>query len=226
MYIEKLLKASSFHSEATQAVIDQLGVTEIGLIKHSYLVRKFSRLFVEQSSIFSDPVYMWGIEMGALLHDIGIMGVPKKIINKTEMLTDEEWNFLKDHGIDGKERAELLLRRVTKKRPELTEAITQIGDAILYHHENWDGTEYYGKKGEEIPLYAQIIRLSDSLESALKTRPNHRAYTLDEFIFQITADEQYKNHYNPELVELFVQFIQSNREAIEKSHITISEMGE
>ena len=94
------------------------------------------------------------IEYGAILHDVGMLGVPVEILTKKEKLTNEEWGIIRRHPVMGYN----LLRGIP--------AMNQVGKIILYHHERFDGKGYpAGLKGETIPLDAQIISAAEAFDS-------------------------------------------------------------
>ncbi|NLI93460.1 MAG: diguanylate cyclase, partial [Peptococcaceae bacterium] len=96
----------------------------------------------------------------AMLHDIGKIGVPVEILNKPGGLTPDEWNIMKKHSEIG--------YRITQSSIELA----HISEAILGHHEWWDGNGYpQGLKGEEIPLYSRIVSIVDSYDVMTHDRP-------------------------------------------------------
>ncbi|MGI5920447.1 MAG: CHASE4 domain-containing protein [Syntrophomonadaceae bacterium] len=89
----------------------------------------------------------------AVLHDIGKISIPKEIINKPGSLTPEEWEIVKKHPETG--------YRVARSSPELA----PVGEAILFHHERWDGKGYpMGLKGEQIPLKSRILAVADAYD--------------------------------------------------------------
>lgn len=90
------------------------------------------------------------LSYAALLHDIGKMGIPERILNKPGKLSDEEWELMRQHPKKGVE--------ILQELPSF-EAILPW---IEYHHERVDGHGYYGLKGEEIPLASRIISLADT----------------------------------------------------------------
>jgi len=98
----------------------------------------------------------------ALLHDIGKAFISEKVLGKGGKLTEREWELMKLHPCFGYE----FLKHF---EPEVAEA-------ILHHHENWDGTGYPdGLKGEGIPLFARIIRIADSIDAGCSVRSYKRA---------------------------------------------------
>jgi HD-GYP domain-containing protein (c-di-GMP phosphodiesterase class II) len=103
---------------------------------------------------------------GAMLHDIGKLGVPDQILNKPGPLTDEEWVIMKRHPV----LAYQMLSSIEYLHPAL---------AIPYcHHENWDGTGYpRGLKGPQIPLEARIFALVDVYDALTSDRPYRTAWS-------------------------------------------------
>lgn len=99
------------------------------------------------------------LELSGLLHDIGIIGVPEDILNKTEALTPDEYEEVKKHVQYGIK----ILEDIKQLNPVI--------DIIKYHHENYDGSGYpYKIKGEEIPLLSRILCLADAYVSLISNR--------------------------------------------------------
>ena len=104
------------------------------------------------------------LEFAALLHDIGKIRVPDAIINKPGKLTDEEFELVKRHPVDGQE----MLERVGG-------VLAEVGIIVRHHHERWDGRGYPDRiAGEAIPLAARIICACDAY-SAMTTNRSYRA---------------------------------------------------
>ena len=134
----------------------------------------------------------------ALLHDIGKIGTPDNILFKPDKLTGEEWEVMKKHSEDGYKMAGNI--------PQLY----GIAEAILYHHERWDGTGYpKGLKGEEIPILSRIISIVDAYDVVLTERPYKKAMTEEEAIKELK--ENAGTQFDPELVEKFLK-IKVNKE--------------
>jgi PAS domain S-box-containing protein/putative nucleotidyltransferase with HDIG domain len=103
------------------------------------------------------------VRRGALLHDIGKMGVPDSILLKPAPLTDEEWVIMRKHPV----YAHDMLAPIAYLRPAL--------DIPYYHHEKWDGTGYpHGLTGEQIPLAARIFAVVDVWDAMRSDRPYRR----------------------------------------------------
>ena len=97
---------------------------------------------------------------GALLHDVGKIGVPEEILAKPGPLNDDEWEVMRRHPETG----------VRVIRPLGMASI--VSDIVLHHHERWDGEGYpHGMAGKSIPLAARIFAVSDSLEAMTAPRP-------------------------------------------------------
>jgi len=140
------------------------------------------------------------VRRGALLHDIGKLGVPDQILFKTGPLTEEEWIKMKKHPLFAYE----MLASIDYLRPAL---------AIPYcHHEKWDGTGYpRGLKGEQIPPEARIFALVDVWDALTSDRPYRPAWSQDaalEYIIQ-----QRGKHFDPQVVDVFLGFMQPGNDA-------------
>lgn len=134
------------------------------------------------------------IRRGALLHDIGKLGVPDAILHKTGKLTDEEWVSMRKHP----QFAYDMLQNVEYLRPAL--------EIPFCHHEKWDGTGYpRGLKGEAIPVPARLFAIVDVWDALRSDRPYRPAWTKEQALAYI-RDESGK-HFDPQLVELFFKVI-------------------
>jgi putative nucleotidyltransferase with HDIG domain len=131
------------------------------------------------------------ITRGALLHDIGKIGVPDSILLKPSTLTPEEWDRMKRHTILAFE----MLNPIEFLRPAI--------DVPYCHHEKWDGGGYpRGLKGEDIPLTARIFSIVDVWDALTSDRPYHRAITKEET--QLYIRKQAGSQFDPRLVEAFL----------------------
>jgi HD-GYP domain-containing protein (c-di-GMP phosphodiesterase class II) len=107
------------------------------------------------------------VELGALLHDLGKIAVPKSIVRKPGPLTSGEWHVMRRHTIQGER---MLVR---------DESLAHIGVIVRASHERWDGHGYPdGLAGEAIPLAARIISACDALDAMTSDRPYRRAMSL------------------------------------------------
>ncbi|MGC8855769.1 MAG: GAF domain-containing protein [Anaerolineae bacterium] len=115
------------------------------------------------------------IHRGALLHDIGKIGVPDSILHKEGPLTPEEWEIMRQHP----RLAYDLMNPIVYLRPAV--------DIPYCHHEKWDGTGYpQGLKGEEIPLAARIFAVADVFDALTSDRPYRKAWPVEQALQYIT----------------------------------------
>jgi putative two-component system response regulator len=110
------------------------------------------------------------IRHAAPLHDIGKTAIPDHILLKRDELSLEEWDLMKTHTTIG-------ARMLTGSRSPILQMAEEIA---LYHHENWNGTGYTpGLAGEDIPLVARIVTVSDVFDALTHTRPHKPAWTTE-----------------------------------------------
>jgi len=134
------------------------------------------------------------IRRGALLHDIGKMGIPDVILQKPAALADTEWAIMKTHP----ELAYRLLSHIHYLAPAL--------DIPYCHHEKWDGSGYpRGLQGEEIPLSARIFAVVDVFDALTTDRPYRQAWSKDDALAYIR--EQSGRHFFPQAVDAFLEML-------------------
>ncbi|HLF02126.1 MAG TPA: GAF domain-containing protein, partial [Anaerolineales bacterium] len=132
------------------------------------------------------------LRRGALLHDIGKMGVPDSILHKPGKLSDEEWAVMHKHP----EYAYNLLKPIAFLNSAL--------DIPYCHHEKWDGTGYpRGLRGAEIPLAARIFAVADVSDALSNDRPYRPAWPPDKVRAYVI--EQSGKHFDPQVVEVFLK---------------------
>lgn len=131
------------------------------------------------------------IALGALLHDIGKLKVPKSILNKPSSLNDAEYNLIKKHPEEG------------MKILETSSLSNNICMPIMQHHERMDGTGYpLGLKAEEIHPNAQIVAVADVFDALISDRPYRRGLTLGQALEIIIAGKG--KDFSREVVEAFL----------------------
>ncbi len=132
------------------------------------------------------------IEVASLLHDIGMIGVPEYILNKTEKLDDEEYKLIQKHVSYG--------LNIIGNIKQL-ETVVPI---IKYHHERYDGSGYpYGLKGEEIPIGARIIGLADTFDALTSSRAYRQPISVNEALEVIKSLSGNQLDYN--VVQAFLR---------------------
>jgi len=134
------------------------------------------------------------VRRGALLHDMGKLGIPDSILLKSSQLTDEEWAFMRQHP----QLAYGMLYPIEYLRPAL--------DIPYCHHEKWDGTGYpRGLQGEQIPLVARIFAVVDVWDALTSDRPYRKAWEQEKVFKHIK--EQSGKHFDPLVVNAFLEII-------------------
>ena len=132
------------------------------------------------------------VRRGALLHDIGKMGVPDHILLKPDKLTDEEWVAMRKHPTFAFE----LLSPIAYLHSAL--------DIPYCHHEKWDGSGYpRGLKGKQIPLTARLFAIVDVWDALTSDRPYRKAWTKKKALEYIK--EQSGKHFDPEVLDVFLR---------------------
>ena len=126
---------------------------------HSSSVSRYSEALARALNLPEKDVER--IKLGALLHDIGKIGIPENVLKKPSKLTDEEWEIMKQHPTIGAEKVLMP-----------NESLHDLIPIVKYHHEHWDGSGYPEKlKGEDIPLAARIVSVADAYHALISDRP-------------------------------------------------------
>ena len=129
---------------------------------HSSAVSRYSEALARALNLPDSEVER--IKLGALLHDIGKIGIPEHVLSKPTKLTDDEWEIMKQHPLIGADK-------VLKPNKSLHDLIPM----VKYHHEHIDGSGYpCGLKGDEIPLAARIVAVADAYHALISDRPYRR----------------------------------------------------
>ena len=149
------------------ALANALDVRDSETGGHSDRVLQYMELLLEE--VGADPGSTQMLRRGALLHDIGKIGVPDNILRKPAVLSESEWVTMKKHPEFG--------ARIVAGIPFLED----VARIVRHHHERWDGRGYPdGLAGEDIPLGARIFAVADSFDAMTSDRPYRRAMTIDE----------------------------------------------
>lgn len=190
MYRNKLLQQRSNRN----ALISTLGKT---LQSRSYETNDHAQRLRDMVSRMGNkltlPVNdMDELELLATLHDIGKVAIPDHILKKPGPLSADEWEIMKKHSEIG--------FRIAQSTPEMA----PIAEAILTHHERWDGTGYpLGLKGEEIPLISRIVAIADAYDVMTEGRPYKERISAEEAIAEIRRCSG--TQFDPHLVEIFIE---------------------
>jgi putative nucleotidyltransferase with HDIG domain len=140
----------------------------------------------------TDPTTLQAIDAAAVLHDMGKIGVPERILNKPGKLTPSEYDVIKEHTTIGAK----ILSNVEFPYP--------VVPIVRSHHENWDGTGYPdGLAREAIPIGARILAVVDCFDALTSHRPYRPALSDEEALAIVTARRG--TMYDPRIVDLFLE---------------------
>jgi len=161
---------------------------------HSRKVSTYAEALAKAIGLSPDEVSR--VSTAALLHDIGKIGIPDKVLNKKGKLNGEDWEAIKAHPRLG--------ANIIGNIPHLVSCVS----SILHHHERWDGGGYpEGLKGEEIPIEARILAIADSFEAMTSARPYRPSLSYEEVIKKLRQGAGIK--FDPKLVEVFIGIIEA-----------------
>ncbi len=188
--VEQLFSELEGTYEATlQALVTALDLRDNETHGHSYRVVEYATVVAERMNV-RDPDLTW-VRRGAILHDVGKIGVSDAILRKPGTLTPEEWQEMRRHPEMGYQ----MLKHIPFLKPAL--------GIVLHHQERWDGTGYpHGLAGERIPLGARIFAIVDTFDAMTSDRPYRKALGM-----QAVRDEIQRckgTQFDPRVVEAFM----------------------
>jgi diguanylate cyclase (GGDEF)-like protein len=182
-----------------RAVYDLVEIVESRdryLYGHSRGVNTYAVALAEALGMSPDEVSR--VSTGALLHDVGKVGIADEIWNKKEKLTKEDWDAIKTHPRLG--------ANIVGNYPQLVPCV----NSILHLHERWDGTGYPdGLKGEDIPIEARILAIADTFDAMSSARPYRPAFSRQQVIEELRRCAG--SQFDPNLVELFIGIVEAGR---------------
>lgn len=143
--------------------------------------------------------FIESIEIAATVHDIGKITIPASVVNKDSQLTEEETELVRSHTTSGEK-----ILKTAYPDIENNKFTRMAADVIRWHHENWDGSGYPdGKKGEDIPLAARIIKIVDTYDCLLAERPYRKAIPRQTVLDMM--EKQKGIEYDPYLLDVFMK---------------------
>lgn len=195
MYKSKLLESRSIRNSLIITLQKTLEERNIETLEH---LERTRQLAVNLGRKIGLPDHLLNdLNLLALLHDIGKLGIPDEILLKPDSLTANEWEIMKTHSEKG--------YHIASSIPE----IISIAEAILHHHEHWNGKGYpYGLRGENIPLLSRLISIVDAFDVMTHDRPYHQAITESEALAEIKSCAG--SQFDPGLTKSFIELKTDN----------------
>jgi HD-GYP domain-containing protein (c-di-GMP phosphodiesterase class II) len=143
------------------------------------------------------------LEIAALLHDVGKIGIDDRILRKPTNLTPDEFEIMKTHP----DKGAAILAQI--------EQLRDIIPGMRAHHENFDGSGYpQGLKGEDIPLFGRVITVADTFDAMTTDRPYQKAFTLEFALNRIRTMANVK--YDPKIVDAFGRACEEGKVSLHK----------
>ncbi len=189
---ERTRELESVYVEVLSSLAQVLETRDFSTYGHCKRVSRYARQIADELRMDAGQKHY--LEIAALLHDVGKVGISDRILLKPGSLDSNEWSDLKSHPTKGVE----ILKPLKYLEPALP--------AILHHHEYFDGSGYpEGLKGEAIPLSARIIAVADAWDVMRSDRPYRKALSTD------AAQEELRRfasvQFDPAIVDLFVKLV-------------------
>ncbi len=189
MYRNKLLQHTSNHNVVITSLLKTLLAKSHETEEHT---QRLKDMLVKMGKYMQLPDSdMDELILLAALHDIGKITIPDSILKKTSQLTSSEWDIMKKHSEIG--------YRIAKSSPEMA----SVAEAILYHHESWNGTGYpLGLQGENIPLHARMLAIADAFDVMTQGRPYKDKLSVQESLQELRRCSTHQ--FDPYLVGIFI----------------------
>ena len=190
LYKEKLPSLINSKKRILDALNEALTEKSLETKQHTERVVYYAKKLGNRIGLDSNQ--MKDLIVAAVLHDIGKIGIPDKILSKPGKLTDNEFELMKTHTEKG--------YRVAKSNYE----IVHVANNILSHHERWDGKGYpLGLKGEKIPLLSRIICIVDSYDAMTSERAYKHKMSNEEAINEIKKCSG--TQFDPKIAKIFIE---------------------
>ncbi len=188
-------------SGTVKAIVEALDAKDSYTLGRSRRVAYYAMKITNKLSLKQSEINK--IELAGLLHDIGMIGVAEEILNKTQKLSEEEYEKIKMHV------------QYSVKILEDIKQLCDITEIIKYHHEHYDGNGYpYGLKGEEIPLGSRIIAIADAYDAMVSKRAYRESLSSEDALKVIESCSG--KQFDPYLVEIFKSVIPDAIKEIEE----------
>ncbi len=191
----KLFDQKSHHNAVLSSIMATLFERSYETKEHAERIGSFCTTIGKKLSLHEDDVER--LQLFAMLHDIGKIGISDQILNKPAALNDDELAVMRSHPEIG--------YRIAMASPDLA----PIADLILTHHERWDGTGYPNQiAGEKIPLLSRILAVADAFDAMTEDRVYRKALSRDVAISEIRKNAG--SQFDPQIAAVFLDILERN----------------
>ncbi len=187
-----MAQEEQFFFDAIRALVASIDAKDGYTHRHSERVAAFASRIAQEMEVSEDEIEM--VQLAALLHDVGKIGVPESILNKPGRLTEEEFAHMRRHPLFGLK----ILSHIRSPR------FRGILPAVRSHHERWDGNGYPdGLARDEIPMIGRILAVADFLDALTSDRAYRDGLDFDQVVMMI--EEGAGEHFDPAVAEAAVE---------------------
>lgn len=182
-------------TEIIQALAQAIEIRDRYTSGHCFRVSEMACQIGEQVGLGQEELLY--LKWSGILHDIGKLGIPEAIMNKPGKLTPEEFDVIKQHSVMGLQ----ILSGISHA--------SDIADGVYYHHERMDGSGYpEGIAGEDIPLQARIIAVSDVWDALTSKRSYRDSLSKEEAL--VIMEKGRGNHFDPHILDIFMKIVNTD----------------
>ena len=202
---ERTTQLHKLQNSIISVLADMVENRDKGTGGHIERTSKYIKILINEMKtrgVYTDEVQSWDVDKmisSARMHDLGKISITDTIVNKPGKLTEDEYEIMKSHSMEGERIIDEIIAR-TGEGEFLRNAKLFAGS----HHERWDGKGYpRGLKGENIPLHGRIMAIVDVYDALVSDRPYKKAFTNDEAVEIIMQSSG--THFDPEIARIFYE---------------------
>ena len=179
------------------ALVRAMAARDLSTHEHAQRVQRYAAALAREAGIRDDSI-LEAIDIAALLHDVGKLGIPDRVLDKPGPLTTDEYDLVKQHAVIG---ADILSAAALPRVVALL---------VRHHHENWDRTGYPdGLSGQAIPIGARVIAIVDCYDALTSDRPYRRALSHSRAVAMLL--ERRGTMHDPNLADAFLRIVERLR---------------
>jgi len=198
--IQKDREILNSYRDTLNLLMRTLAIREHGTHEHTARVTALALALGQKLGLLDEELLT--LYWGAMLHDIGKIGIPDHILRKEGPLTEEEWEVMRKHPAYGRE----ILQDLQFLKGAL--------DVVYHHHERFDGKGYpEGLRGHKIPYLARIFSVVDAFDAMISDRPYRKGMGVKEALRELARNRG--TQFDPDIVDAFIQLIQDHPELVD-----------